>query len=210
MYLPQSQFIPNLHTNGNEYVVESTSQNYVGYYFQTYQGTLYSGKKPGDGNNVKLTLPPSDRVVRESDDPSKSNAITLMSIPDPSQPNTLTNITQYISTKPPKPRLIPQPNPTQPTPDDYVNGLFTRYFCKKNNELKYMEIDQPTYTKLKAKDASMAWDLYTPTSIQWYIAGEIEKVYNVNKSIVNLVEVEEKWYGFSQYFKQDYAKYFAV
>jgi NADPH-dependent ferric siderophore reductase len=109
-----------------------------------------------------------------------------------------------------KPRLIPQPNPTQPTPDDYVNGLFTRYFCKKNNELKYMEIDQPTYTKLKSQDASIAWDLYTPVSIQWYIAGEIEKVYNVNKSIVNLVEVEEKWYGFSQYFKQDYAKYFAV
>jgi hypothetical protein len=73
-----------------------------------------------------------------------------------------------------------------------------------------MEIDQTTYGKLSSKDSTIAWDLYTPTSIDWYITGDREKTYNINKSIVNLVEVDEKWYGFSQYFKQDYTKYFAV
>ena len=67
-------------------------------------------------------------------------------------------------------------------------------------------------TKNIAKGNELARELY-----QFYFLTilqkpdeQIEKIYNVNKSIVNLVEVEEKWYGFSQYFKQNYAKYFAV
>jgi hypothetical protein len=196
MYLPQSQYKSNLFTNGGEFKISTTGEIYSGYYFETYKNERYTGKSPQDGT-PQLLLP----LVEQTNLPN--NSVTPERVEISISPNM-----EYSHTA--KPRLIPQPNPTQPTPDDYVNGLFTRYFCKKNNELKYMEIDQPTYTKLKSQDTTVAWDLYTPTSIQWYIAGEIEKVYNVNKSIVNLVEVEEKWYGFSQYFKQDYAKYFAV
>ncbi len=196
MYLPQSQYKSNLFTNGGEFKISTTGEIYSGYYFETYKNERYTGKSPQDGT-PQLLLP----LVEQTNLPN--NSVTPERVEISISPNM-----EYSHTA--KPRLLPQPNPTQPTPDDYVNGLFTRYFCKKNNELKYMEIDQPTYTKLKSQDTTVAWDLYTPTSIQWYIAGEIEKVYNVNKSIVNLVEVEEKWYGFSQYFKQDYAKYFAV
>ncbi len=196
MYLPQSQYKSNLFTNGGEFKISTTGEIYSGYYFETYKNERYTGKSPQDGTS-QLLLP----LVEQTN--LTNNSVTPERVEISISPNM-----EYSHTA--KPRLIPQPNPTQPTPDDYVNGLFTRYFCKKNNELKYMEIDQPTYTKLKSQDTTVAWDLYTPTSIQWYIAGEIEKVYNVNKSIVNLVEVEEKWYGFSQYFKQDYAKYFAV
>jgi len=196
MYLPQSQYKANLFTNGSEFKIATTGKIYSGYYFETYKTERYTGKSPQDGT-PQLLLPLFEQINLTNNSVTPERVKISISLNG-----------EYSHTA--KPRLIPQPNPTQPTSNDYVNGLFTRYFCKKNNELKYMEIDQPTYTKLKSQDTSMAWDLYTPISIQWYIAGEIEKVYNVNKSIVNLVEVEEKWYGFSQYFKQDYAKYFAV
>ena len=196
MYLPQSQYKANLFTNGSEFKIATTGEIYSGYYFETYRNERYTGKTPQDGT-TQLLLPLFEQTNLTNNSVTPERVEIAISLNG-----------EYSHTA--KPRLIPQSNPTQPTPNDYVNGLFTRYFCKKNNELKYMEIDQPTYTKLKSQDTSMAWDLYTPTLIQWYIAGEIEKIYNVNKSIVNLVEVEEKWYGFSQYFKQNYAKYFAV
>ena len=196
MYLPQSQYKANLFTNGGEFKIATTGETYTGYYFETYQNERYTGKTPQDGT-PQLLLPLFEQPNLTN------NSVTPERVEIQISPS-------FEYTSDAKPRLLPQPNPTQPTPDDYVNGEFTRYFCKKNNELKYMEIDQPTHNKLQAKNASIAWDLYSPTSIQWYITGDIEKTYNINKSIVNLVEVEEKWYGFSQYFKQDYAKYFAV
>ena len=196
MYYPKSQIKTNLYTNPGEFVNATTLEPYSGYYFTISTGKFFTGKTPQDGT-TQLLLPIFEQTNLTNNSVTPERVEITISLNG-----------EYSHTA--KPRLIPQSNPTQPTPNDYVNGLFTRYFCKKNNELKYMEIDQPTYTKLKSQDTSMAWDLYTPTLIQWYIAGEIEKIYNVNKSIVNLVEVEEKWYGFSQYFKQNYAKYFAV
>lgn len=196
MYLPNSQYKANLFTNGNEYKIATTGEIYSGYYFETYKNERYTGKTPQD-STPQLLLPISNQQSLNSNSVTPER-VEIYVVPS----------FEYTSNS--KPRLIPQTNITQPTPDDYVNGLFTRYFCKKNNELKYMEIDQTTYGKLSSKDSTMAWDLYTPTSIDWYITGDMEKTYNINKSIVNLVEVEEKWYGFSQYFKQDYTKYFAI
>ena len=196
MYLPNSQYKANLFTNGNEYKIATTGEIYSGYYFETYKNEKYTSKTPQDGTpQLLLPLIPQQSLNSNSVTPELVEIYVVPSF-------------EYTSNS--KPRLLPQPVPTQPTPDDYVNGLFTRYFCKKNNELKYMEIDQTTYGKLSSKDSTIAWDLYTPTSIDWYITGDMEKTYNINKSIVNLVEVGEKWYGFSQYFKQDYTKYFAV
>ena len=196
MYLPNSQYKANLFTNGNEYKIATTGEIYSGYYFETYKNERYTGKTPQD-STPQLLLPISNQQSLNSNSVTPER-VEIYVVPS----------FEYTSNS--KPRLIPQTNVTQPTPDDYVNGLFTRYFCKKNNELKYMEIDQTTYGKLSSKDSTIAWDLYTPTSIDWYITGDMEKTYNINKSIVNLVEVEEKWYGFSQYFKQDYTKYFAI
>jgi hypothetical protein len=196
MYFPKSQYTGNLYTDGTQYVIATSGDLYKGYYFKTYSNELYTGKTPEDGPTqllIELTeiLPESDAIV-----PTKPVYIYS------------SEFTSYD--KKPETRYIPLPNMTLPTPDDYKQGVFTRYFCKKTNELKYIEIDQKTYSKLASQSSDIAWDLYIPQSIDWYITGDMEKTYNLNKSIVNMIETEEKWYGFSQYFKQNFAKYFAT
>ena len=48
MYYPQSQIKTNLYTNGGEFVVKSTDQNYVGSYWKTSSGQFFSKKNPQD------------------------------------------------------------------------------------------------------------------------------------------------------------------
>ncbi len=201
MYYPKSQYIGNLYTDGAQYVIATSGESYKGYYFKTFNNELYTGKTPEDG------IP---QLLIESDEPA-SNSATSISTTSITQPLyiSMSGFTSYNNNTP-EIRYLPQSNPTLPTPDDYKQGVFTRYFCKKTNELKYIEIDQKTYSKLASQSNDIAWDLYIPQSIDWYITGDMEKTYNLNKSIVNMIETEEKWYGFSQYFKQNFAKYFAT
>ena len=201
MYYPKSQYIGNLYTDGGQYVIATSGDSYKGYYFKTFTNELYTGKTPEDG---------TPQLLIESDEPV-SNTSTSTSTPSITQPLYI-SMNSFIpyNNQTPGVRYIPLPNSTPPTPDDYKQGVFTRYFCKKTNELKYIEIDQKTYNDLQSKSATVAWDLYMPQSIDWYLTGNMENIYNLNKSIVNMIETEEKWYGFSQYFKQNFAKYFAT
>jgi hypothetical protein len=49
----------------------------------------------------------------------------------------------------PQEDLVPYFNPPLYQPhQDKQNGQFTRYFCKKTNELKYLEIDKETYDSI--------------------------------------------------------------
>ena len=201
MYYPKSQYVGNLYTDGAQYVIATSGESYKGYYFKTFTNELYTGKTPEDG---------TPQLLIESDEPASSGPTSTFAS-SVTQPLviSMSGFTSYNNNTP-EIRYLPQSNSTPPTPDDYKQGVFTRYFCKKTNELKYIETDQKTYSKLASQSSDIAWDLYIPQSIDWYLTGNMENIYNLNKSIVNMIETEEKWYGFSQYFKQNFAKYFAT
>ena len=196
MYFPKSQIKSNLFTNGNEYILSTTQQEYKGYYYEISNGRKYTGKTPQDGQNILLLPLPSITLTNPQIDPTIPSTSTLIT---PVNPN--------ISKSLPE-RSLPQYNPTTPTQKDISLGVFQRFFCKKNNELIYMEINQSTYSQLKARSSQIAWDLYTPLDTLWYIKGDREKVYNTNKNLISLIEQKQKWYGFSQYFKEDFSKYY--
>lgn len=192
MYYPKSQIKTNLYTNGGEYILSSTQQEYKGYYYETSNGSAYTGKTPEDKPNVlltKLDLP--------------------LSTPTPLiESKTISVISNFeYSTNTPD-RNIPLPNPPLPTDKDKSLGVFSRYFCKKTNELIYIEINKQTHDQLKNKDPKIAWDLYTPQTISWQIKGNKEQTYIVNKNIVALLEQRQQWYGFSKYLKEDFLKYY--
>ena len=48
MYFPESQITPNQYTNGGEFQVKSTGQDYKGYYFITTTGQRYTGRNQND------------------------------------------------------------------------------------------------------------------------------------------------------------------
>ena len=197
MYFPKSQIKPNLYTNGGEYILSTTNEEYKGYYYKTSTGKFYTGKNPQQGPNILLTTQPQENIdTRYSDtNPFLFQEITL-------EPDLEYNSLTYQT------RSIPQFNPNVPTQQEKTNGQFTRYFCKRNNELKYMEISLDTYTQLDIQDPQIAWDLYTPASVTWQIQGDKNTVYASNQSSVYLVEKTQTWYGFSQYFKGDFLKYY--
>jgi hypothetical protein len=68
MYFPQSQIKTNLYTNGDEFVVKSTDQNYVGSYWKTSSGQFFSKKNPQDIpyeeliESITQPQPPEDQI----------------------------------------------------------------------------------------------------------------------------------------------------
>ena len=192
MYFPSSQYTPNLYTNGGEYILSTTRESYTGYYFTTYQNKIYTGKTPNDLPNIEL-LP----AVQTQEAPPYSTVIPPVEI------DVLGNSDSPV-------RYLPQSTVSLPTSSDYEAGYFTRYFCKKNNELKYMETDEETYNKLSSKSSTIAWDLYSPSLVNWYIVGDEQKTYLINKTSVQLVERDNQWYGFTNWFKGNFAKYLAL
>jgi hypothetical protein len=193
-FYPKSQIKQNLYTNGGEYILSTTKEEYKGYYYEISNGKRYSGKSPNDAPNILL-----ESIVSPSAIPPNNTIPTI---------TTDTFNVYSVLNKPLPERTIPQYQQTTPTQKDQQLGVFSRYFCKKTNEIKYIEISQSTFNQLQSKSPQIAWDLYQPVSTLWYIKGDREKVYTTNKNLIKLIEDSQKWSGFTQYFKEDFSKYF--
>jgi hypothetical protein len=203
-YYPSSQIKPNLYTNGGEYVLSTTKDTYKGYYYELANGKKYTGRNPQDKPNI-LLIPPPQNQVEPTTIPQNYKQIITYEVS-----NVLEEISdKYVPTTKPLPeRYIPSFNQTLPTPQDQQLGVFTRYFCKKNNEIKYLEINQDTFKKLQIRDSQIAWDLYTPVQVIWIISGNQTQVFTLNKGTVQTIENTLQWTGFTQYFQDKFLKYY--
>jgi hypothetical protein len=193
MYYPKSQIKTNLFTNGGEYILSTTREDYKGYYYEISNGEKYTGKTPQDTPTVLLIQPQS--LLQNSFTTKPESSLKIITV--------IPSLTPTLPT-----RSLPQYNPTIPTQQDKDLGVFSRYFCKKTNELIYLEINKQTYDQLNNKNPNIAWDLYIPQLVLWQIKGNQEQTYLANKNNVSLLEQKQKWYGFSQYFKEDFSKYY--
>jgi hypothetical protein len=205
MYYPNSQIETGLYTNGQEYVLSSTKESYIGYYWKTSSGKLYTGKTPQD-KNIQELLPAE---VSENKEYTNLTSEAFEPIPslylNPS--NVLTEEYNKLNNKLREPSKIPVSFNPQPTEEDYTLGNFSRYFCKKTNELIYIEISKDTHDKLLKKSKTLLWQLYKPFKFQWVISGEKEKVFSYNESTVNFMIVKHKLTLLNQYLKNDYLKF---
>lgn len=64
-YYPKNKIKTNLTTSGKEYLVASTLTLYSGFYYKLYNGEVYTGKFPGDGNN-NLLIPITQGITQPS------------------------------------------------------------------------------------------------------------------------------------------------
>lgn len=192
MYFPQSQITTGLYTNGGEFQIKNTKQPYVGYYFTTSTGVNYTGKNQND--NPVLELEP---IVPNLN--NETQLIEVLTLRDPI----------YDSLKPELPPQIFKPvyNPNVPTQQDYQIGEYRRYFCKKVNEIIYIEIDKTTFDKLVDQADDIQWSLYQPFDIPWNIVGSKEQVARVNRNIVLLTMKNLNLPSFDRYLKFDFTKY---
>jgi hypothetical protein len=195
MYFPKSQIKLNLYTNGEEYILNTTQEVYKGYFYELSNGEKYTGKSPSDGPNLLIVNPSTLNPTTQ--DYEGSNPLIVQSAYE-----------DNYNQNPIPPRSLPTPTQTLPTQKDKDLGSFPRYFCKKNNENLYIEINKEQFTKLQNRDKTIAWDLYTPLQIIWQIKGNKTQTYNANKNNITLIEQRNKWYGFTKYFKDNFLKYY--
>jgi hypothetical protein len=187
IYYPKANITPNLYSNG-EIKVQGSNDPYIGYYFATYDGKLFSGREPGDGVNLPLSVTPilPDSVLESSPDlrfegDNEFYSTNLLKLKRPFIPPVLTPVRYY-------------PNPSLA---DYQTGEIQRYFAKKVNENIYTETR-----------GIFENNLYIGFSIPWLIAGNKDNVAQVNQRIVALKEAELKIIGLGLYLKNNYLQFY--
>ena len=210
-YFPKSQISPDLYTNGKEFIVNSTQKEYIGNYYSVSGQSFYSGKSPTDGNSSLLIPIPKSSYINPHED-APDNILTLSTNLNPNL-DFETNyrlVDEYSlnSTFSFKEKYVPVAQMIPPLPIDYNVGTFTRYFCKKNNENLYFGINKKTFTDLKNKSSKVTYELYTPIALPWVISGNEENVFNANKSTVFSYQNDNKLYGFSSMFFNNFTQYF--
>jgi hypothetical protein len=205
-YYPKSQVKTNLYTNGGEYTTTSNqfstvAESYIGYYYKTSTGQLYTGKNPQEKPSLLLyafePLLSNIEVGAETETLPTNLIVTNILEPKYSYNSAITSPT----------RSIPQFSLTLPTVEDKKRGYFMRYFCKKNNELIYYETSKNDYDRTKNQDSTMAYDLYSVLALQWSFTGDPSQVANFNISSITRASSLNNWTGFIQYFKGNYTQY---
>ena len=222
-YYPKSQIKTNLYTNGGELVYKKNSEPYSGYYWINSSGKYFTGKTPQDTPYNELIKPFSNDAPSVPSSTTINNVVqkssTLaLSYGDPyvgDDPNLYNerDILSYalLSNTPSDPPLttyLPTYSPTLPTEQDYKVGEFRRYFCKKTNEIIYLEISKDTYDKLVKKDSKIAFQLYQPFNLSWRITGNIAQVASINANSTILASVKQNLPMLPAYLKNDFTKYY--
>ena len=201
-YYPKSQVKTNLYANFGEYLINSTGEPYQGPYWKNSKNEFYTGRTPNDVPTQQLT--PTFDPVNEFISPVPSNPISEVVTTDLgyilSKGISIGNIDNY--------RALPIYISNSPTQQDYQIGEFRRYFCKKANEIFYLEIDKNTYDNLVAKNPQYLWQLYPPFNLPWQITGIQEQVARTNKNIVDLTSQRLRLPRFGDYLNNNYLKYY--
>ena len=200
MYYPKSQIKINLYTNGGEY---QTWDNipYVGYYWKTSSGDVFSGRGPQDSSSSRLYLLVSSKL--------KDTNFNLRINTDNPSPEILGYFgAKGIDINNPPVLKSPQYTLNIPTSDDYLNGFYLRYFAKQSNRNVYLEIDKTTFDSLESGDSNYDYKLYNTFKLNWVILGENEEsVAQENYDLVEYYENTLNYLGFTKYFT-NYAEFY--
>jgi hypothetical protein len=204
MYYPKSQVKTNLYTNGGDFILLNNSTPYKGYYYETSNGKYFSGKTPNES--------PSFEIVKINPNESPTNLSTNLQVENFPIDNLYIIENGYANSTRLSFNQTPPSPPKQSYPivtdNDYKLGEFQRYFVKKGNEIKFIEISLEDYKKYISRDKDVMFELYTPIQINWILTGEEKQVYQVNQSIVARTEREQNLPGFTQYFRDRFTQFY--
>ena len=188
----------NKYTYGNEYVVATTGQDYIGLYHITNQGNVYTGKSPNSFDKQLLLTKNQSVALNET----SQQYVALQQ----QQGN------QFKIILPDPPSYFPQPEES-----DYDRGYFTRYFTKKINDRgisTLKEIDQQTYSKINSNSKDYDSYMWKTTQSKWVLTGSINgSITNgvvkkgVRNANYNLIFTASQLVEGLEYFIKDYTQF---
>ena len=216
MYIPKNRILTNQYSNDRKLVYKSTKEFYIGFYYKTFDGKMFTGKTPNDPPNVELIAVEDTETTFKPNLPQNQIAYTdaptifdSINTPGYSEDmviaySQLQNIDLNQSTR----KSLPYQCYPPPTVSDYEIGSYTRFFSKKTNEISYLELDEGIYDKLNSKNGDWLWEPYTVFKIQWPLIGIVEEVSLTNSNIVRIQERRMKITGLGRFLKFDFLKYY--
>jgi|TARA_A100001515_G_scaffold19816_1_gene14637 hypothetical protein len=226
VYFPKNKIITNLYTGGREYkkaqpksfneLKFSDDESYVGYYWRTQTGFIFTGKNPNDKPSIRLfpikvqntnlpTTDPGNTLVYNGSAPPRTERERL----DPYNgiaPDLYNAYTLIKGLKPP--RKFPTNLYIMPTQKDYELGAFRRYFLFKSTDKEFLEVDKNVYDKIYKKDRNWVFELYVPFSILWTLSGDEIDVQNANREITLLTQKRLRVNGLTQFLRGNYLQYY--
>jgi len=163
MYLPTFKYKGNLYTQGEEYSIEGTNQSYVGAYFTTYSGDVFTGRKPGDGLNSKLVMYAQSTGGVNSIRPERYDTIRQKE-----------NEVQLRDTLP-VPLYYPRPTNEK---------TLTRYFAIDKTNQRVVEVSKDTYLSMKSREPKYYYPKYELKTLTWSLTSV--SANRVNASVAGL------------------------
>lgn len=200
-YYPISRVRTNLVTQGGQ--LQLNGKDYQGLYYETFDGSCYTGSDPATGTNQLLT-----RVTTYKSSPLLTSVEIPQSVKKQLAIQTKTAIVNQTE---------PVPFYPQPVSSDYQKGYIIRYFTKKINNKGYVtEISESGYNDIVNGTAQFDISMYQVTTILWKISGPLHTItisqYDVREGIVETNQrltsaAEKNFLGITDYIAGDYTKF---
>jgi len=182
-YYPKSQIQTDLFSNGGEFTRSDNGLPYVGSYWRTSNGSVFSGKTPDDKPIIELS------PIRKPVEQTPLNPTTEWTVNYPSK----------ILNK--QPGQLPKQSMFNLTQSDLDLGQAFRYFTKKSNQKVYFEISEDTFQKLTNKSNEILFQLYTPITMIWRLEGNDDEVFKANFNTAKNIQNRQQLPGFVNSFK---------
>jgi hypothetical protein len=184
-YYPAFRIKPNQSTTGGQYSLNG--RPYIGKYYITYDGQVFSGADPISGPNEKLE--PLNLFVNN---PVLTNSTLPRALVD-SLASTTGNLNNQLTANIQKNATrSDKPTPYYPYPiaEDYTRGYITRYFIKKINNIGYItEISEEEFIDVQNGDVLYDIKMYMYNSILWKLTGPLNSVrlsqYDTREGIID-------------------------
>lgn len=199
-FFPKNRVTENLYTNGGEYAVRKTGQDYTGHYHKIYTGAVFTGKTPQSTPLFEL-IPYQQLENIDVTSPqgffNKDSAVF----------NSIKNIKGKSAIIPPS--GVPQPKYPILTNSEYALGEFQRYFLKRRNQPIYVEVLKEDYTNALKDRSGTIFIMYLPFSLPWKITGDPQNVLDTNRNITLLTEKDNNLKNFSK-FLTNYTEFYGL
>jgi hypothetical protein len=172
MYIPDFKILKNQYTPGKQYSVKNTLKEYIGSYNILYTGVAYTGNTYNQVTSQELIpYQEAEKIL------TQSTSITFYDtiVEDKNIPKIKTFIT-------------PEPQYILPTQNEIEEGVFTRYFCKKINEIQVFEINKEIYNSILKKDGKYNYVLYEVIDVLWKLTGPLNDNTQDNIMIPGIID----------------------
>lgn len=178
MYLPKTKYKAGLFTSDSTLLVESTREVYIGPYFETFKGEVYTGTSPLDKNTQKL--------VKVDTSPELVDSYLA-----PGEYDVVKQDVEAYNLRVTEPVQMYYPVPSD---DDYIKRELVRYFLKDITNGRILEVRKDVYDSINKKETKYYYPKYQLLAVSWSLRN-----IGSNRSIIT--QAEKRLSGISQYLK---------